>query len=119
MIELGAQVELVLERQCFLVLPDRPRARSCDLDLLLCRRLNVGHPAIRQCGAVLRHCEVSDRLAPFGPDMSFSREELRVALVAELRLALHEGPMVLLIQLARVRLMLTLEISLNDLGRLF
>ena len=114
MIELGAQVEPVLERQCFLVLPDRPLARSCDLDLLLSRRLNVGHPAIHQCGAVLRHCKVSDRLAPFGPDMSFSGEELRVTLLAKLRSPFHEEAVILLVHLTRLPLILKFKVSLNN-----
>jgi len=63
--EFGAQVELLLERQGFLVLPDRPLARSYDLYLMLGRRRNVGHPTICQSGAIFRHREVSDCLAQF------------------------------------------------------
>ena len=51
--------------------------------------------------------------------MSFGSEELRVALIAKLRRALHEGIVVLLVQLARMRLVLLLKISLNDWNRMF
>ena len=112
----NAKVELVLERQGFLVLSDRSLARSRDLDLMLISQLDIGDPTFRQGGARLCHCEVCSGLAPLCPDMSLSNEELRVTLVAELRGALPERSVVLLVQLARMRLVLTLEESSDNLS---
>ena len=112
-------MELILERQGLLMLSNGSLARSGDLNLMLISQLDIGDPTFRQGGARLCHYEVCSGLASLCSDMSFSSEELRVTLVAELRRALPERSLVFLVQLKRMRLMLTLKEPSDDLSRLF